>query len=172
MNNPVLSRSATPRIGEILVLGAHGADVEFFLRAFCTTVVVTDQDILLGQMTVSRTLSLYCYGINPSPPQKTIAWDLFAKKMLGYIVLCNWFDEASFSDCKKIIAFATRHFDAPFVVAADVGEQTLPYGETLRRPEIVLSAGSRFIFCRKHNVVHVRKVMLGLINLLLEHCAG
>lgn len=164
-----MSRPGTQRVGEILVIGAQGADLSSFLRVFCTSVAVTDEQILIGQVDIAHALSLYCYGIEIQSQRKTVAWDLLAKKMLGYIVLCNWFEKTSFSDCKKIIGFTTSRFDAPFIVAANVGEQSLPYGENLRRPEIVLSACSRMIFYRNRNSVHIRKVMLSLVDLLLEH---
>jgi uncharacterized protein len=171
MSNPCFSSPKPQRVGEIILIGPPGTDKESFIRAICPHVTLTTQDIILGRLDVSSELVLYFYGIGFHPELGNVAWDLLAKKMLGYIVLFNWFDETSFVNCKTIVDFTTTQFEAPFVVAANVGEQPLPYGEKMRRPEILLSNHARFLFCQSHKPVHARKIVLSLFDLLLEHCS-
>ncbi len=156
---------AIQRVGEIVVVGPASAAKEPFLQAICPERFVANQDVLLGAMPINSELLIYCYGITHG---RGFAWDLVGKKMLGYVVMFNWFDDDAYAACREIIDFTTRNFSAPFVVAADYGIRPLPVPESAIRPNIPLSPLSKFLFFQSHKPASVRKVVVTLLDVLLE----
>jgi len=157
--------SGIQRMAEIVVVGPDGAGKRAFLQAFCPTIHETDTGILLGAMPINSELVLYCYGIGYD---RSFAWDLVGRKMLGYVVCFNWFDDQAYAACREMVTFASSSFAAPFVIAADHGLQPLPVPESAVRPHIALSSSARFLFYQGHKPASVRKVVTTLLDLLLE----
>jgi len=157
--------SGIQRMAEIVVVGPDGAGKRAFLQAFCPTIHETDTGILLGAMPINSELVLYCYGIGYD---RSFAWDLVGRKMLGYVVCFNWFDDQAYAACREMVTFTSSAFSAPFVVAADLGLQPLPVPESAVRPNVPLSSSARFLFYQSHKAASVRKVAATLLDLLLD----
>jgi hypothetical protein len=159
------NENGVQRVGEIVIVGPAGMAKQPFLQALCPQLHTTNQDILLGALPVNSELILYCYGITKG---QGFAWDLVGRNMLGYVVLFDWYDESSFAACGEIVDFMAASFSAPFVVAADIGIRPLPVPESAVRPNIPLSPLSRFLFFQSHKPASVRKVVITLLDVLLE----
>ncbi len=163
--NRLREESGVQRVGELVVVGPPGAAKQPFLSALCPRVEIANQDIILGSLPIHEELMVYCYGISYG---QGFAWDLVGRKMLGYIVIFDWFDDQSFAGSKEIIEFTSSYFNAPFIIAADIGDRVLPVPECAIRPHIGLSAMTKFMFCRSNKPDSVRKVVVTLLDLLIE----
>jgi len=157
--------SGIQRMAEIVVVGPAGEGKHAFLHSFCPILHETGAGILLGELPINRELVLYCYGIGYDC---SFAWDLVGRKMLGYLLCFNWFNEETYAACREMVTFASSSFATPFVVAADHGLQPLPVPESAVRPHIPLSSSARFLFYQGHKPASVRKVVTTLLDLLLE----
>jgi signal recognition particle receptor subunit beta len=157
--------SGIQRVGEIVVVGPPGAEKQPFLSSLCPHVEITNQDIILGRLPIHDELMLYCYGVSYG---QGFAWDLVGRKMLGYVILFDWFDDASFAASKEIIEFTASYFSAPFIIAGDLGDRPHTVPESAVRPYIGLSTMSKFMFCRSSKPASVRKVVATLLDLLIE----
>ncbi|HOT95951.1 MAG TPA: hypothetical protein PLG50_13050 [bacterium] len=160
-----LDEGAIQRTAEIIVLGPGGAGNREFLQAFCPDLRQGCGDLLLGSLTVHRELVLYCYSIGFG---QEFAWDLVGGKILGYIAHFDWFDGASYNACRDLVNDTSSDFTAPFVVAADLGLQPPPVVESAIKLDIALSPSARFLFFQKHKPASVRRVVITLLDLLLE----
>jgi hypothetical protein len=156
------------KTGELVLVGPPGSAKQAFLNAFCPEVTIADQDILIGRFPINSDLTLYCYAISHDPAVPPFAWDLVAKKMIGYIVLFDWNSDASFNSAVQILDFTTAHFNSPYIIAADLKEEPLPVPEAATRPYILMSRAGRFAFCRTGKPASVKKTVAQLIDLLLE----
>lgn len=156
------------KVGEIVVVGPPGSAKQPFLDAFCSEVTIADQDILIGRFPINSDLIVYCYGISHDQQSPPFAWDLIANKMIGYIVIFDWYNETSFNNTKNILDFTTHHFPSPFVIAADLGEKPIPIPEAACKPYILLSNNSRFMFYRSSKSASIKKVVVALLDILLE----
>jgi len=162
---PLLEAGGIQRVGEIVIVGPPGAAKQPFLSALCPQVEITNQDIILGYLPIHDELMLYCYGISYG---QGFAWDLVGRKMLGYIVIFDWFDDTAFAGSKEIVEFTASYFSAPFIIAADLSDRPLPIPESAVRPPIGLSTMSKFMFCRSSKPASVRKVVITLLDMLIE----
>ncbi|HNW59755.1 MAG TPA: hypothetical protein PKI62_08785 [bacterium] len=153
------------RAAEIIVLGPGGAGSRAFLQAICPDLQPGYGDLLLGALSVSRQLVLYCYSVGY---RQEFAWDLVGGKMLGYIACFDWFNQESFRQCRDRVDEISSGFSAPFVVAADLGEQPLPVPACVVKPDIPLMPSARFLFFQSHKPASVRRVLITLLDLLLE----
>lgn len=153
------------RAGEIIVVSPGGAEKEMFLQAVCANVYSGEKDLLVGILPINRELILYCYGITYD---RGFAWDLVGRKMLGYVAVFDWFDDSSYAACREAITFTSASFSAPFVIAANLGLKPPPVPESAIRPNIPLSPHSKFLFFQSHKPATVKKVIITLLDVLLE----
>lgn len=156
------------KVGEIVIVGPPGSAKDSFLRSFCAEVTIADQDILIGRFPINNDLVVYCYGISHYPDAPLFAWDLIAKKMLGYIVIFDWHKPNSFQDAKQIIAFTTTHYNTPFIIAADLQNNESDIPESATKPFILVSSNCRFMFFRSNKPATVKKVVVSLLDMLID----
>lgn len=156
------------KVGEIVVVGPPGSAKQSFLKSFCPEVTIADQDILIGRFPVNSDLVVYIYGISHDPESPLFAWDLVAKKMIGYIVIFDWHNETSIEQTKQILDFTTHHFSTPFVLAADLQNNPCAVPEAACRPYILISNISRFMFFRSTKPATVKKVVISLLDILIH----
>jgi ABC-type cobalamin/Fe3+-siderophores transport system ATPase subunit len=157
--------SCIQRAAEIVIVGPEGAGKKAFLQAFCSPIYGSDENVVVGSCQISSDLILYCYSVGYT---HSFSWDLIGDKMLGYIAIFNWYDELSFAACRETVHFASSHFSAPLIVAADLGLKPLPVPESAVRPFIPLSPSAKFLFFQSHKPASIRKVVVTLIEVLLE----
>jgi len=71
-----------------------------------------------GRITVSDDVVLYLFG-TPGQARFSFMWETLSEGMLGFVLLVDARDPATFDDAKGMIEFFTRMSDVPFVVAAN-----------------------------------------------------
>ena len=157
-----------PRIGEIVVVTCSHSNHWSFLRTVCDNCEMTNQQVVLGQTKINDELYLYLYGINANGDIQDFAWDLIVNKMLGYIVLFDWYDYDTFAHTLKTIDFLTERIDAPLVVAADVHDQNLPIAPTMFEYGIPISPQGRFSFCSSGDRKSVMAILRTLVEMLID----
>lgn len=160
--------AAIPKIGEIVLVSCSNSNHWSFLRTVCDNCEMTDQNVVLGQTQINEELCLYLYGINANGNIRDFAWDLLVNKMLGYVILFDWYDYDSFSHTLKTIDFLTDRIDAPMVIAADVRDQAFPIAATMFEEGIPISSQGRFAYCRSADPVSVKSVLRMLFDMLID----
>ncbi|MBN2413300.1 hypothetical protein JXQ31_16595 [candidate division KSB1 bacterium] len=129
----------------------------------------SDQDIIFGNLEIENNFNLFLYGISSNGSQNNIAWDLIARKMLGYIIVFYWFDEKSFETAKKNIDFLSTRFDAPMIIAADIMDKPIPVKKSIVNPFISLSNKDKFTFFNSTSADSVKSVLISLIDVVSEY---
>ena len=163
------TKNTTQKIGEILIIGSPDSSQSSFLYYTCPKVMKSDQDIMFGQLEIEQNFKLFLYGISSNGSQNNIAWDLIARKMLGYIIVFYWFDEKSFETAKKNIDFISSRFDTPLIIAADIMDKPLPVKKSIVNPFISLSNKEKFTFFNSSSPESVKSVLSSLIDVVSEY---
>jgi hypothetical protein len=164
-----LLQNTEKRIGEILVIGSSNSSHDSFLYSICPRVMKSDQDIIFGQLQIEQDLSLFLYGISSNGGQNKVAWDLIARKMLGYIIVFDWFDHASYDIARKNIDFIGQRFEAPLIIAADIKDKPLPVKKAIIDPYISFSGREKFTFCNSASVTSIKSVFASLIDIAINY---
>ncbi len=156
------------RIGEIVIIGPNANEKQRFLAALSDDLALTTPDFSFGRLTINNQLLLHLYGITLHPDAKPLSWDLLGAKMLGCIVLFSWQDLASFELVKPVIDHLTTHFRTAVVVAAHLNNESMPDSELFHNGGITLTPEGKFAFCDVDDVESARRVLLSLIDLLID----
>ncbi len=164
-----LMQNTEKKIGEILVIGSSNSSHDSFLYSTCPRVMKSDQDIIFGELKIEPELSLFLYGVSSNGAYNKIAWDIIARKMLGYIIVFDWFDEASCDIAQKNIDFLGHRFEAPLIIAADIKEKPLPIKKTIVDPYISFSGKEKFTFCNSKSVASIKSVFASLIDVAINY---
>lgn len=153
------------RIGEIMIVGPPGSQKQSFIQSLTPDVQITNQAIVFGQLEIDAKLMLFLYGLDAEAP---FAWDLIANKLLGFIVLYNWYDNASLDKAMNLVDFLSDRFSAPLIVAADVYSRPYPIVENRFRPALHVTSFCQFLFCKSSQRESVKSVIVSLLDMLLE----
>jgi len=71
-----------------------------------------------GRITVSDDVVLYLFG-TPGQARFSFMWETLSEGMLGFVLMVDATEPATFEDAKSMIEFFTEMSDVPFVVAAN-----------------------------------------------------
>jgi hypothetical protein len=153
------------RIGEIAILGPSHEEKRFFIKAVCHKLELTNDNITFGRLPINDQLVLHLYGLT-SPSE--VAWDLLARKCLGYIVLFPWQNAESFERLKPVLDQLATRYEATMVVAAYSPNGKPPVPPTLYEEGIAITAEGKFMFCDVRQPASARKILLALIDSLLD----
>ena len=157
------------KIGEIAVISSSFQNREKFIGAVCNDTITTNQDVIFGRLSISDDLSLFLYGIGTDEQGHTFAWDLVGQKVLGFIIIYDWYDKESFSNIRKSIEFINEQFDSPIIISANVGENSYPVPKILYRPSINMTLMAKFTFHSNQDSKSVKKILVDLIDTAIEH---
>lgn len=157
------------RIGEVVVFGTSSQETENFIEAVCQNVVQKDKNICFGSLEVNDQLVLYLYGITIGNQLENIAWDMFSNKVLGYLVVFNWYQQESLAWVLHLLDFLTQLMRAPLVVAANVAEQGFPIPEMLIQNGITLNPQEKLVFCQKYDPQSCKKTMIMLLDIVIDN---
>lgn len=156
------------RIAEIAVLAPHAEQRKKFIAAICRHLEVESEQLTVGRLAINDQLVLHLYGLALAPEGKAPAWDLLARKLLGYVTLFSWQESESFERIKFSIDQVTSRADAALVVAAQIAGAEPPALQALRDEGLLLNQQGKFTFYQEDDVESMKKVLLTLIDLLLE----
>ncbi|MDZ7315347.1 MAG: hypothetical protein ONA69_03355 [candidate division KSB1 bacterium] len=157
------------RTAEIVVLGPSFALQKRLLTHLCNEVVLTRENCAFGRTRISNELELYFYGLGESDKSKDFAWDLVADKILGFFLLFNWFDGASFQKAMETADELSRRFDAHGVIAGDLAENLVPVNEKLIGYGFSLSERVYFSLWNSAGKASSRALMRLLVDAVMSH---
>jgi hypothetical protein len=156
------------RIGEIAILGPNTEEKRLFIQSVCQKFELENETITFGRFPINDQLVLHLYGIALYSESQPVAWDLLARKMLGYIVLFPWQDAEAFERLKPVLDLLNTRYEGTMVVAAHVPYGHLPIPLTFYEEGIALTAEGKFMFCDVRQPASVRKILLALIDALID----
>lgn len=156
------------RIGEIAVLGTRTEERKKFIAAICMQLEMATPHFSFGRFAVNEQLMLHLYGLAVHAENRAPSLDLISRRMLGYIVLFPWQDEAAFAQVKPCIDYLTNRHDAALIVAAHAAPSQFPSAPALQQEGISLDSGGKLAFFEEDNPASAKKVLLNLIDLLIE----
>ena len=119
---------------KVVITGPFNAGKTSFIKAVSEiTVLSTERQISdsssegdgettvamdFGRITVSDDVVLYLFG-TPGQARFSFMWETLSEGMLGFVLLVDAQDPATFEDARGMIDFFTSMSDVPFVVAAN-----------------------------------------------------
>jgi hypothetical protein len=156
------------RIGEIAILGPNPEEKRLFIQSVCQKLELENESVAFGRFPINDQLVLHLYGVALHAESQPVAWDLFARKMLGYIVLFPWQDAESFERLKPVLDLLNTRYEATIVVAAHMPNGNLPIPPALYEEGIALTTEGKFMFCDVRQPASARKILLTLIDSLID----
>lgn len=156
------------RIAEIAVLGPNHEEKRLFIQSACQKLELTNDHITFGRLPINDQLVLHLYGVGLQSEAEALTWDLLARKCLGYIVLFSWQDDESLERLKPLLDQLASRYDAAMVVAAHLANGKLAVPPALYEQGIAVTAEGKFMFCDVRQPASVRKILLALIESLLD----
>jgi hypothetical protein len=157
------------RIGEVVVFGTSNPEIEIFIRAICDQVAQKDDAFFFGDLSVNEQLTLYLYGVSIENEIRNMAWDLFSPKVLGYIVLFDWFKKQEIEKIQELLNHIKENGDTPLILAGTVNGDEYPVPETIFTGGIPLTLSEKLLFCRINEPETCRKAMISLLDIVLDH---
>ncbi|MBN1997465.1 hypothetical protein JW935_07940 [candidate division KSB1 bacterium] len=157
------------KIGEIVIIGLTDTILYDFISQLCQDVKKTDQGILFANIDVDEDLALFLYGIVIENNPEFFEWDLLANKMLGYVALFEWNDDAAFPAVQTMISFLEDRFNVPVTIAACVDQEPENIHTKLFRHSFPLSWKDKFRFYKPSEKITVKNVLLSMIDTLIEN---
>ncbi len=156
------------RIGEIAVLGAAADERKKFISAICAQLEMTTPHFSFGRLPINDQLMLHLYGLAVHTENQAPSLDLLSRRMLGYIVLFPWRDEAAFAQIKPCIDYLSTRNEAALIVAAHAAHAQLPSAPALRKEAMTVDSDGKLAFFEEDNPASAKRVLSSLIDLLLE----
>jgi hypothetical protein len=156
------------RIGEIAILGPNNEEKRLFIQSICQKLELANENISFGRLPINEQLVLHLYGVALQSEAQPLSWDLLARKCLGYIVLFPWQDVESLARLKPVLDQLAARYEATMVVAAHVANGKPPAPTALYQDGIALTAEGKFMFCDVRQPASARKILLALIDALLD----
>lgn len=156
------------RIGEIAIVGLPGKDKTSFIKSICQPISDKDGNMTFGQLQINDQLTLHLYGISIDEKTNLFAWDLVSTKMLGYVVLFNWFDETAISKIAPVIDFFEHRYGSFLVIAAYIDDGDYPLPESFIKEGIPLTPETRLVFCKLGDETTNKRAVVTLINMIID----
>lgn len=163
-------KKSIQRVGELVLAGPSFSLQKKFLKHICQEVIVTGNDTVFGRTKITEELFLFFYGLGEKDEKnENFAWDLVGPKMLGYIILFNWYDEKSFENVKDQINFLSGQLDAHSIIAGDIAGRRFPLHKDVYDPGFSITPKCYFTFWDSFDKASTRNVIKILIDSLISH---
>lgn len=161
------------RIGEVAIISQTLTETETFIRSICGKIEVQNPTTCFGRFEVDDQLALHLYGVKIDPESTSFFGENASRKMLGYIFIFDWDDRTMLESIKPMVDHLAQQFEMPIVVVANIADRSAPpIPDKFFRPDgIALTANARFTFGQISAADDAKKVMVLLINMLLERMA-
>lgn len=156
------------RIGEVVIIGPDVENKRRFIKAVSDTIEIQNNHLTFGTLQINNQLMVHLYGITVSENNLNSSWDLVSRKLLGNVVLFNWNSPQSFSAAKAIIEFLTTRYSMPFVIAANLNNNSNLIPKPLINFGIRVANQGHFTFCKVSEPESIKRVLIILINSVLE----
>lgn len=159
----------TSRIGEFIVAGPSLSLQKRFITHICNEVVITNNNTVFGRSKITDELQLFFYGIGEKEQYQEFAWDLVAPKMLGFILVFNWYDGNEFSSAQQLLDDLASQIDGHGIVIGDVSEMTLPIDPKVYEQGFTFSPKLWFTLWDSTLKSDAKNVLKILIDSLINH---
>jgi len=155
------------RIGEIAIVGPQRDIKQAFIRSIADSIEVENGELTFGRYNVNEQLILHLYGITISPESSFISWDIISPKLLGFIALFKWGDANSFRKTQVLVDELFSKFDTEIIVAGHT-EEAFPKIPAAFEFGIPTDKRGALTFCNVHDPRSVKKVLLTLVNHIID----
>lgn len=154
-------------ISEIAVLSTERQVSDTSVEAGDETTVAMD----FGRITVSEDVVLYLFG-TPGQERFSFMWETLSEGMLGFVVLVDAENAATFEDAKEILRFFQTLSDVPYVVAANRADGDDEEVMSHIRSDLALPDQIRLVPCDALDRESVKSVLLTLLFTIVESMEG
>ena len=158
------------RIGEIAIVGPHQEEKQLFINTIADSIEIENDKLTFGRFAINKQLILHLYGIAVDENSDAISWDLISEKLLGYVALFRWGEADSFRKVQKLVDHLTEKYDTTVIVAGHT-EGNIPVMPDPFQFGLPIDKRGSFIFCNVKDSVSVRKVLLALVNQIIDQMA-
>jgi uncharacterized protein len=120
-----------------------------------------------GRITVADDVVLYLFG-TPGQERFSFMWETLSEGMLGFVVLVDAANPASFEDAKGILRFFQSLSDVPYVVAVNRADPKDEEVLSNTKAQLELPEGIRLVPCNAIDRESVKEVLLTLLYAIVE----
>jgi hypothetical protein len=159
----------TNRIGELIVAGPSLTLQKRFITHICNEVVITNNNTVFGRSKITDELQLFFYGIGEKEQYLEFAWDLVTPKMLGFVLVFNWFDGNEFSSAQQLLDDLSSQIDCHGIVIGDISEMSLPIDPQIYEQGFTFSPKLWFTLWDSTLKSEAKNVLNILIDSLINH---
>ena len=159
----------THRIGEIVVAGPSLPLQKRFITHLCNEVVITSNSTVFGRSKITDELQLFFYGIGEKEQYMDFAWDLVAPKMLGYVLVYDWFEGNGFTNVQQLLNILSNHIDSHGIVVGDVGRMSINLDRSVFESGFSLTSKLYFSLWDSTDKTNAKDVLKILIDSLINH---
>jgi len=152
-------------ISEIEVLSTEKSVSDRDAGAKAGTTVAMD----FGRLSIDDELALYLFG-TPGQQRFDFMWGILAEGMLGFVVMIDATQDASFDEAADILRFFSDVASVPFVVALNKTADADAPARARRR--LALVDDVRVITCDALDRASVKAVLLELLYAVLDDIAA
>jgi len=168
---------------KVVVTGPFNAGKTTFIKAVSEiTVLSTERQVSdavgdgggettvamdFGRITVSDDVVLYLFG-TPGQARFSFMWETLSEGMLGFVLIVDATEPATFEDARGMISFFTEMSDVPFIVAANkVSADDLVTLQQVRS-DLQLADSVPLLPVNARDRDSVKAALLGLLYEILE----
>lgn len=168
---------------KVVVTGPFNAGKTTFIKAVSEiTVLSTERQVSdaagdgggettvamdFGRITVSDDVVLYLFG-TPGQARFSFMWETLSEGMLGFVLIVDATEPATFEDARGMISFFTEMSDVPFIVAANkVSADDLVTLQQVRS-DLQLADNVPMLPVNARDRDSVKAALLGLLYEILE----
>ena len=97
------------------------------------------------------------------------AWDLVAPKMLGYVLVCNWFEGNDFINVQQLLNSLSSQIDAHGIVVGDIAGMPINIKRSVFESGFSLSSKLYFSLWDSTDKSNAKNVLKILVDSLINH---
>ncbi len=157
------------RIGEVVVAGPSVTLQKRLITHLCHEVVLTSNNTVFGRSKITDELQLFYYGIGEKENYADFAWDIIAPKMLGYVLVFNWYDGNAFQEIQHLADKLWHKVDCHGIVVGDVADSFLTLDSRIYEHGFSLSSKVHFTMWDSSVKSSAKHVMKILVESIINH---
>ncbi len=157
------------RIAEIAVVGSSAATRGRFIRTVCDETILETESLVFGRLEINEQLAVHVYGLDLADEQAQPGWELVAQKLLGYVVLFDWGRESELETVSRTVDRLCQRYPLPLVITANLPNGHTPIPPKVLQTEFALTDKGVLTFCRLSDPDSVKRVLITLVDTILEH---
>jgi uncharacterized protein len=159
----------TQRISEVVVTGPSITLQKRLITHLCNEVILTSNNTVFGRSRITDELQLFFYGIGEKEQYQEFAWDIVGRKMLGYIVVFNWYDSKSFQETQLLVDHLSRRINGHGIIVGDVADSYLAIDPRVYEHGFSLTSKLYFTLWDSSAKAGARNAVRILIDTVINH---